>query len=79
MLRKIFGTKRDVVTGEWRTLHDEELNDLYSSPNIVRVIESIRTRWAGHVTSMRETRGVYRVLTRKPKGKKPFGKPRRRW
>jgi hypothetical protein len=60
VLRRIFGPKRDEVTGEWRKLHSEELNDLYSSPTIVRVIKSIRMRWAGHVTRMGEGRGVYR-------------------
>ena len=67
------------VTGEWRKLHNEELNFLYSSPNIVRVIKSRRTRWAGHVVYMGEWRGVYRVLVGKPGGKRPLGRPRRRW
>jgi len=58
VLRRIFGPKRDELTGEWRKLHNEELNDLYSSPNIVRVIKSRRMRWAGHVARMRERRGV---------------------
>ena len=65
--------------GEWRRLHNEELNDLYSSPNIVRVIKSRRIRWAGHVARMGEERGVYRVLVEKPEGKRPLGRPRRRW
>jgi hypothetical protein len=64
---------------EWRKLHNEELNDLYSSPNIVRVIKSRRMRWAGHVARMGEERGVYRVLVGKPEGKRPLGRPRRRW
>ena len=63
---RIFGPKRDDVTGEWRKLHNEELNDLYSSPNIVRVIKSRRMKWAGHVARMGERRGVYRVLVGKP-------------
>ena len=67
------------MTGEWRKLHNEELNDLYPSPNIVRLIKSRRMRWAGHVASMRERRGVYRVLVRKPERKRPLGRPRRRW
>ena len=79
MLRGIFGPKRDEVTGEWRKLHNEELNDLYCSPNIVRVIKSRRMRWAGHVARMGERRGVYRVLVGKPEGKRPLGRPRRRW
>ena len=79
MLRRIFGPRRDEVTGEWRRLHDEELNDLYSSPNIVRVIRSRRMRWSGHVASMGEERGVNRVLVGKPEGKRPLGRPRRRW
>ena len=67
--------KRDEVAGEWRRLHNEELNDLYSSPNIVRVIKSIRMRWTGHVARMGEERGVYRVLVEKPEGRKPLGRP----
>ena len=67
------------MTGEWRRLHNEELNDLYSSPNIVRVIKSRRMRKAGHVARMGERRGVYRVLVGKPEGKRPLGRPRRRW
>jgi len=78
-LRRIFGPRRDEVTGEWRKLHNEELNDLYSSPNIVRVIKSGRMRWAGHVAPMDEERGVYRVLVGKPEGRRPLGRPRRRW
>jgi len=79
MLRRIFGPRRDKVMGEWRRLHNEELNDLYCSPNIVRVIKSRRMRWAGHVTHMGEVRGVYRVLVGKPEGRRPLGRPRRRW
>ena len=79
VLRRIFGPRRDEVTGEWRRLHNEELNDLYSSLNIVRVIKSRRMRWAGHVAHMGEERGVYRVLVGKSEGKRPLRKPRRRW
>ena len=79
VLRGIFGSKSDEVTREWRKLHNEELNDLYSSPNTVRVIKSRRMRWAGHVARMGDDRGVYRVLVRKPEGKRPLGRPRRRW
>jgi len=79
VLRRIFGPRRDEVTGEWRRLHNEELKDLYSSPNIVRVIKSRRMRWAGHVTRMGEERGVYRVLVGKPEGRRPLGRPRSRW
>jgi len=79
VLRRIFGPRRDDVTGEWRRLHNEELNDLYSSPNIVRVIKSIRMRWVGHVARMDEDRGVYRALVGKPEGKRPLGRPRHRW
>ena len=74
-----FGPKRDEVTGEWRKLHNEVLNDLYSSPNIVRVIKSRRMKWAGHVARMGERRGLYRVLVGKPEGKRSLGRPRRRW
>ena len=79
VLRRIFGPRRDEVTGEWRRLHNEELNDLYSSPNTVRVIKSRRIRWAGHVVRMGEERGVYRVLVGKRQGRRPMGRPRRRW
>ena len=79
VLRRIFGPKRDGVTGEWRKLHNEELNELYSSPNIVRVIKSRRLKWAGHVARMEEGRGVHEVLVGKPDGKRPLGRPRRRW
>ena len=79
VLRRIFGPKRDEVTGEWRRLRNEEVNDLYSSPNIVRVIKSRRMRWAGHVARMGEERGAYRVLVGKPDGKRPLGRARRRW
>ena len=75
VLRKILGPKRDEVTREWRELHNEELNDLYSSPNIVLVIKSRRMRWAGHVVCMGEGRGMYRVLVGKTDGKRP----RHRW
>jgi hypothetical protein len=78
VLRRILGPKRDEVTGEWGKLHNEELNFLYSLPNIVRVIKSRRLRWAGHVAGMGEGRGVYRVLVGKPEGKRPLGRPRRR-
>jgi hypothetical protein len=79
LLRRIFGPKRDEVRKEWRKLHNEELNNLYSSPNIVRVIKSRRMKWAGHVACMGEARGVYRVLVGKSEGRRPLGKPRRRW
>jgi len=78
VLRRIFGLRRVEVTGEWRKLHNEELNDLYCSPNIVRLIKS-RMGWAGHVARMGEGRGVYRVLMGKPEGKRPLGRPRCRW
>ena len=79
MLRRVFGPKRDEVTGEWRKLHKDEPNDLYSLPNIVRVVKSRRMRWAGHVARMGEDRGVHRVLVRMPEGKRSLVRPRRRW
>jgi hypothetical protein len=79
VLRRIFGPKRDEVTGEWRKLHNEELHDLYSSSNILQVIKSRRMRWAEHVVRMGEGRGVCRVLVGKPEGKRPLGRARRRW
>ena len=79
MLRRILGLRRDEVTGEWRRLHNEKLNDLYTSPNIVRVIKLRRMRWAGNVARMGEERGVYRVLVGKPEGMRPLGRPKRRW
>jgi hypothetical protein len=79
MLRRILEPKRDEVTGEWGKLHDEELNDLYFSPNIVRVMKARRMRWACHVARMGECRGVCRVLVGKPEGNRPLGRPGRRW
>jgi hypothetical protein len=79
VLRRIFGPKRDEVTGEWRKLYIEERNDLYCSRNIVRVIKLRRIRWTGHTACMGKGRGVYRVLVGKPEEKRPPGKPRRRW
>ena len=76
--RRIFGPKRD-ENGEWRRLHNEELLSLYRSPNIVRVIKSRILRWAGHVARMEEDRGALKILTGKPTGKRPLGRPRRRW
>jgi hypothetical protein len=78
VLRRVFGPKRDEVRGEWRRLHNEELNDLYSSPNIVREIKSRRMRWAGHVARMGEGRGAYRILAGRPEGRRPLGRPRHR-
>jgi len=79
VLRRIFGPRRDEVTGEWRRLHNEELNDLYSSPNIVRMIKSRRMRWAGHVTHMNEESGVYGALLGELEGWRPLGRSRHRW
>ena len=76
VLRRVFGPKRDEVTGEWRKLHNEELSDLYSLQNTVRVVKSRRMRWAGHVACMGQGRGVHRVLVGKPEGKRPMGRPR---
>jgi hypothetical protein len=79
VLRRIFGPKRDEVRGEWRRLHNKELYALYSSPNIIQAIKSRRLRWAGHVACMGEKRGAYRALVGKPEGRRPLGRPRRRW
>jgi hypothetical protein len=79
VLTRIFGPKRDEAAGDWRRLHKEKLNDLYSSPNIIRVIKSGRMKWAGHVARMGERRGAYRILVGRPEGRRPLGRPRRRW
>jgi hypothetical protein len=79
VLRRIFGPKRAEVTGEWRKLHNEELHNLYSSPYIIRQVKSRRMRWSGHVARMGEERKVYKVLVGNPEGKRPLGRPRRRW
>ena len=78
-LRRIFGLKRDEVTGEKRKIHSEELNNLYISPNIVRMIQSRRMKWAGHVARMGESRVLYRILVGKREGRRPLGRHRRRW
>jgi hypothetical protein len=75
VLRRVFGPKRDEVIGEWKNLHNEEMNDLYSLPNIVRVVKLRPMRWAGHVARMGKDRGVHRVLVGKPDGKRPLGRP----
>ena len=79
VLRRIFGPKRVEVTGEWRKLYNEELNDLYCSPDVVQVIKLKIMRWAGHVAHMVEGRGIYRVVVGKPEGKRPLGRPKHRW
>jgi hypothetical protein len=79
VLRRIFGPKRDEVTGGWRKLHNEELHGLYFSPSIVRVIKARRMRWVGHVASMGEVRGAYRILVGRLERRRPLGRPRRRW
>jgi hypothetical protein len=79
VLRRIFGTTRDEVTGEWTKLRNEELHDLYSSPIIIRIIKERRMRWAGYVARMGENRNVYRLLMGKPEGRRPLERPRRRW
>jgi hypothetical protein len=79
VLRRVFWPKREEIKGEWRKLHFEELNDLYSSSTIFRLIKSRRMRWAGHMARIGERKSVYRVLVGKPTGKRPFGRPRRRW
>jgi hypothetical protein len=79
VLRGIFGPKRDELTGEWRKLHNGELHNSYSSPDTIRQIKPRRMRWEGHVARIGEGRNLYRVLVGKPEGKKPLGRPRRRW
>jgi hypothetical protein len=79
VLRRIFGPKRDEVTKGWRKLQNEELHGLYSSLSIIRVIKARRTRWAGHVACMGEVRGAYNILVGKLEGRRPLGRPRRRW
>jgi hypothetical protein len=79
VLRRIFGPKRDELTGEWRKLHNEELHNSYSSPDIIKQVKSRRMRWVGHVARMGEEMNVYRVLMGKPKGKRPLGRQRHRW
>ena len=78
VLRKIFGAKRDEITGEWRKLHNSELHALDSSPNIIRSLKSRRLRWTGHVARMEQSRNAYRVLVGKPEGTRPLAGPRRR-
>jgi hypothetical protein len=79
VLRRIFGPKRDEVTESWGKLHNEELHNLYSSPSIIRMIKSMRMRWAGHVVPMWIERNAYRILVGNPEGKRPLGSRRRRW
>jgi hypothetical protein len=79
VLMRIFGPKRDEVTGEWRKLHNEELHDLYSSPSIIRIMKVRRMIWAGHVARMGAKRNAYRLLVGKPEGRRPLGRPRHRW
>ena len=79
VLRRIFGTKRDEVRGEWRKLHNEELNDMHSPPNIIGVIKSRRMGWARHVADKWKRGGAYRILVGKPEGKRPLGRTRHRW
>jgi hypothetical protein len=79
VLRRIFGPKRDGATGGWRKLYNEEFHNLFSSTSIIKIIKSRRMRWAGHVARMGGKRNVYRLLVRKPEGKRPLGRPRRKW
>jgi hypothetical protein len=79
VLRRIFGPKRDEVTGEWRKLHNEELHDLYSSPSVIRIMKARRMRWAGHVARMWEKRNAYRLLVGNPEGRRPLGRARCTW
>jgi hypothetical protein len=79
VLRRIFGSKGDEVTGEWRKLHNEELQNLYCSPNVIRMIKSRRMKWVCHIAGMGEKRNAYRIFVGEPEGKRPLGRPRRRW
>jgi hypothetical protein len=79
VLRRIFGPKRDELSGGWRKLHNEELHGLYSSPSIVRVIKARRMRWAGNAARMGEVRGAYNILVGRPEGRRPLERHRRRW
>jgi hypothetical protein len=79
VLGRIFGPKRDEVTGGWRKLHNQERHNLYSSPSIIRMIKSRRMKSTGHVARMGEKRNAYRILVGKPKGKRPLGRPKRMW
>jgi hypothetical protein len=79
VLRRIFGPKRDEVTGGWKKLHNDELHNLYSSPSIIRMIKSRTMKWAGHLARMGGKRNAYKILVGKPEGKRPLGRPRRRW
>jgi hypothetical protein len=79
VLRRIFAPKRDEMMGEWRKLYNEKLRDLYSLPSIIGIIKPRRMRWAGHVAQMGEKRNAYRLLVGKPEGKRPLGRPKRRW
>jgi hypothetical protein len=79
ILRRIFGPKREEVAGGWRRLHNEELHNLYASPNIIRAMKSKRMRWTGHVTCMGDTKNTYKILVGKPEGKRPLGRCGRRW
>jgi hypothetical protein len=79
VLMRIFGPKRDEMTGEWRKLRNEELRDLYSSPHIIRIIKSRRMRWAGHVAPVWKNRNAYRLLVRQPEEKRPLGRLIPRW
>jgi hypothetical protein len=79
VLKRIFGPKRDEVTGEWRKLHNEEFRDLYSSPSIIRILKSRRLGWTGHVARLWEKRNAYRLLEGKPERRRPLGRPRSRW
>jgi hypothetical protein len=79
VFRRTFGPKTDEVTGGWRKLHNEELHGLYSSPSIIRVIKARRMRWGWHMARMGEVRGAYNILVGRPEGRRPLGRPRRRW